>query len=291
MENYIGFVYLWKNNINEKMYIGSHIGKVDDGYIGSGVYFKKAVKKYGIENFDKCILYFEHLSKENLYQKEYELINEYNAVYSNDFYNLCNISPNHLKFVNGKCHKIVREETKKKMSCIAKNRIVSEETKKKMSKNNYNKGKKWYNNGIISKTFKEDDVPAGWVLGMLSNKQNNTTQGYKFYTDGVNNIFLSPDKEPPIGWVLGRTLDIKGSKNPFFGKKHSEETKRKIIETKKLRGITNKGANNPAAVKIKVNNKLYLTIKDAMKDTGYSYKKINKIGERIINENNQNKKN
>jgi group I intron endonuclease len=51
-----GYVYLWTNLINGKQYIGKHQG-TDPNYIGSGILFKAAVKKYGIENFVRVILY------------------------------------------------------------------------------------------------------------------------------------------------------------------------------------------------------------------------------------------
>jgi len=40
-----GFVYKWTNLEDGMMYIGSHCGSVDDGYIGGGVYFTRAYKK------------------------------------------------------------------------------------------------------------------------------------------------------------------------------------------------------------------------------------------------------
>lgn len=42
---YFGFVYKWTNRINGKMYIGSHAGTIDDGYVGSGRAFAAAIKK------------------------------------------------------------------------------------------------------------------------------------------------------------------------------------------------------------------------------------------------------
>lgn len=53
---YIGFIYEWTNLINGKKYIGSHKGKIEDNYIGSGKLFKYAIKKYGIENFERKVL-------------------------------------------------------------------------------------------------------------------------------------------------------------------------------------------------------------------------------------------
>lgn len=46
-------IYLTTNKINGKIYVGQHkYKKLYDGYIGSGSYLKKAIKKYGKENFE-----------------------------------------------------------------------------------------------------------------------------------------------------------------------------------------------------------------------------------------------
>jgi hypothetical protein len=69
-------VYKTTNSLNNKYYIGVHSTKdVHDSYLGSGSVFKKALKKYGKENFIKEIL-FSFDSKEEAYQKEKELITE-----------------------------------------------------------------------------------------------------------------------------------------------------------------------------------------------------------------------
>jgi len=49
---------MYSNKINGKIYIGKHETKdLDDKYMCSGVYLYRAIKKYGVENFDKTILY------------------------------------------------------------------------------------------------------------------------------------------------------------------------------------------------------------------------------------------
>lgn len=53
---YNGFIYQWINLVNDKRYIGSHWGYEDDGYVGSGTLFKRAIKKHGIENFQRVII-------------------------------------------------------------------------------------------------------------------------------------------------------------------------------------------------------------------------------------------
>jgi len=39
-------------------------------------------------------------------------------------------------------------------------------------KNLYRSIKKWYNNGIISKQFFENEVPSGWYIGRLKWPKN-----------------------------------------------------------------------------------------------------------------------
>lgn len=80
------YIYLTTNLVNGKKYIGQHYGSVDDRYLGSGVLLTKAVEKYGRENFEKEVL--EICTKEELDEKEKYWIKKYNALESEDFYNL-----------------------------------------------------------------------------------------------------------------------------------------------------------------------------------------------------------
>lgn len=67
-------VYKITNNINGYYYIGVH--KTDnpyDSYMGSGIRVKRAIEKYGIENFSKDILYI-FTKEDDAYAKEKELL-------------------------------------------------------------------------------------------------------------------------------------------------------------------------------------------------------------------------
>lgn len=89
-EEFYGFIYITTNHINGKKYIGQKkYDERDDwkDYLGSGLYLKRAIKKYGRENFTKDII--ENCStKESLNHAERYWIKKYNAMESNDFYNI-----------------------------------------------------------------------------------------------------------------------------------------------------------------------------------------------------------
>jgi len=78
-DNKYFIVYLTTNHINGKIYVGKQCTKnLNDGYLGSGKYFKNAVKKYGRNNFYREILEFCS-SKEQLNEREMYWIIELNA--------------------------------------------------------------------------------------------------------------------------------------------------------------------------------------------------------------------
>lgn len=90
MENqieYIGFIYMWTNSTNGMKYVGSHKGKINDGYIGSGKAFLLAVDKYGIEKFTREIL--EYVYDVNLILlREQVYLDKFNCAESREYYNI-----------------------------------------------------------------------------------------------------------------------------------------------------------------------------------------------------------
>jgi len=79
-------VYLTTNLINNKKYIGVD-SKNDPKYLGSGKWLKRSINKYGIESFTKEVLK-EFETEEQAYLYEIEMILKFNAVESNEYYNI-----------------------------------------------------------------------------------------------------------------------------------------------------------------------------------------------------------
>jgi group I intron endonuclease len=83
-------IYVTTNLINNKKYIGKDSNNNPE-YLGSGTLLREAIKKYGKENFKKEILEHCH-NDEELHLKESYWIQKYNAVESDDFYNIVDFS-------------------------------------------------------------------------------------------------------------------------------------------------------------------------------------------------------
>lgn len=151
-------VYLTTNKVNDKKYIGVDT-KDDPNYFGSGVVIKQSIKKYGKENFKREILESSDNVK-YIFEREIYWINTYNAIESNEFYNLadggkggntlnneesikkweiCKTSlENVAKFRKGKTYDEIygdmSEEEKRKRRVASYGRIKSKEECEKISK-------------------------------------------------------------------------------------------------------------------------------------------------------------
>ena len=207
----IGYVYITTNLSNNKKYIGqrTYRNPSDGTYLGSGVRFKYALKKYGRENFSKRIL-MECDTREELDYFERFFIKEHNAVLSENYYNL---SPGGRSGLAKHT-----EETRKKLSESHKGHKVTEETKRKLSL--------YWTGSIRPKRSEETKKKIS--------ESKRGKPGHKLSEDNKNKLRLSRIGSRHTEETKEKIQ--KKRKNQIIN--HSEETKRKISNSKKGHIVT-----------------------------------------------------
>lgn len=198
-------IYKITNLVDGKIYIGSHKTKnLNDNYMGSGKYLKRAQEKYGLENFKKEIL-FVFDNPEEMYSKEAEIVNEEFLTLENT-YNLKVGGLGGWDLVNRTGLNISSENSRKGANSLNKHRTLktelgiklnetsaatfkkahaegkirydtfkgkhhSDEAKRKIGAANAvaQLGKRWVNNGIGAVCIRKDDLEEylnkGFSLG------------------------------------------------------------------------------------------------------------------------------
>lgn len=132
MQKY-GFIYITTNTVNGKKYIGQTSFKRGDtrnsNYLGSGKYLKEALRKHGIENFTREVIFIAQ-SFEDLNWAEKHFIQQHDAVNSRNYYNVSPGGRASLGFT-GKKH---TQERNQKLSNKLKGHTVSDKVRSIVSK-------------------------------------------------------------------------------------------------------------------------------------------------------------
>ena len=207
-------IYRITNLINGKTYIGQHKYKdLNDSYMGSGVLIKKAIKKHGVKNFKKEILYSRIQYRETADDMERFAIKKERAIGKAE-YNLANGGEGCSGMAPWNKGKHCSEETRKKMSEANKGKQLSEETKRK-----------------LSESLKGNTNSKGRKLSEETKRK--LSESLKGRPD------MNGDKNPMWGRHHSEETRKKlseakiGKNNPNYGKHLSKETRRKISESRK----------------------------------------------------------
>lgn len=231
MDKKHNIVYKITNTQNGHYYIGKHTtNNINDGYMGSGKLITQAIEKYGNENFKKEIL-FDFKTEQEAYEKEKELIPlEKTHTFDENCYNL----------IEGGNSGSMTEETKEKIRqsnkkyCGEKHSQYgthrTQETKEKISKSLQLKTSGELN-GMFGKKLQD------CMSNEKYEKWKTTRKGCSIYNNGIKEVFVKPDEQPPEGFVKGRLPSSLNGINQY-NKKHkmSKESKMKMIKTKQKNG-------------------------------------------------------
>ena len=197
-----GYIYETTNLISGRKYIGQHVAaEFDPNYKGSGKQLRNAINKYGWDNFLPKLL-CPCFSREELDAEEIFLIDYFDAVNSENYYNLQ---------AGGQTGNIkgskLSESTKLKLSKSHKGLLVGPRNPM------YGKKHSLHTRELMSQSR----------TGLLVGERN-------------------PRYGVPLTDVEKKHLSevFSGEGNPFYGKKHTDETKKRISESRM--GPKNPGA-------------------------------------------------
>lgn len=97
------------------------------------------------------------------------------------------------------------------------------------------KGRVLINDGKSNKMIHKEELESYLEKGYVKGSIAKSTKGQKWYTNGKEDILLKSDAIIPEGFSRGRSSAVRiGKDNPFYGKHHTEESKNKIKESKRL---------------------------------------------------------
>jgi group I intron endonuclease len=204
------FIYKTTNLLNNKFYIGMHsTSNLKDGYIGSGTNLRRAVRKYGIDNFKFEILEWCS-NRDELIKREVEIITE---EYIND-YNCYNMKHGGEGGFNNqehqfKCSQAAGIKHRERMLNDSKYREnftkkISDANKRRLERGDLKTWKDVYN--WSGKKHKPETIEKiklskkGHGVG-----ENNSQYGTKWITNGIINKKIKKDDSIPDSWWYGIT--------------------------------------------------------------------------------------
>jgi len=209
-------IYKMTNKVNGRFYIGSHKTEdLNDNYSGSGTYLRNAINKYGLDDFNKEILFIFNTSSE-MYDKEAEIVNKKFLAEENT-YNLKVGGFGGFDFINtqgnprrGGFTELDRKKAQEVIKLLSKN--------KQWMSNKVDKFKDTYRkkceSGFVNNTFggkKHTDETKS--LMRETHRNNNHAQGSKnsqygtmWITNGTINKKIKKDCDIPSGYRKGRRL-------------------------------------------------------------------------------------
>lgn len=199
-------IYKITNTINNKIYIGKHqTVDIHDSYMGSGKYLRRAVEKYGIENFKKEIL-FQFDNEVDMNEKEAELVTEEFCMRS-DTYNICVGGKGGFSYINKtRNHSFHNQKIadNRDYSLTDKSYITDEfiEKSRERTRRFWAEGKYKFIPNTTGYKFTEEQKQR---LSRSQQGPKNSQYGTMWVTNGQENKKIKKDIDIiPDGWYKGR---------------------------------------------------------------------------------------
>jgi hypothetical protein len=216
-------IYKITNKLDGKIYIGKHQTRdLNDNYMGSGKLIKRAIEKYGIENFNKEIL-FQFNNEADMNAKEAELVTE-EFVKKETNYNLCHGGNGGFGYINLNSMNVDIVQQRLNNPSLAKfSAKLGGERKKYLIENDseyrelccksVSKGLKTYfkvNPGHFNnkKHTEETKKIISEKMTELQKGSKNSQFGTMWITNNKENRKIKADDIIPEGWYCGRKINI-----------------------------------------------------------------------------------
>ena len=226
-----GFVYKWIDTSNDMYYIGSHKGFPDDGYTGSGKFFKRAYSKRK-DFFKRKIIYIG----EHFRELEEFILEELDSKNDKQSYNLKNCAiggPTRTGMKNSLSHrkklskankgKKLKKETKDKLRLVNLGKKHSADTIAKMSESRSGNKNHFYGKSHSANSIKKmSESKKGFYIGddkMQKIWDNNKIIVYCNYLDKEFNSIKECAEALGISQPTASNMIAGRSKNKYGIKK------------------------------------------------------------------------
>ena len=246
------YIYKTTNLINGKIYIGKHSSQniETDNYLGSGKILKKAIKKYGRQNFKKQVLHVFSI-EEQAYLKQKDIVDQ-QFLSRKDTYNITlggrgswffkrgmsaarlvqtgqiiYVSINDSRWKTGQIEGVTHNMATARL--VQTGQIIQvtvDDSKWKTGQlEGCLKGTIFITNGKQERMIKKEiPIPQGWEKGRklctsIQGGQTHSTYGTIFINNGTKQRMIKKEIPIPQGWEKGKIPGCQdGQKNPIYGK-------------------------------------------------------------------------
>lgn len=245
IEREYNYFYRITNLLNGHYYYGIHsTDDLNDGYMGSGSRIRNAIKKYGVEHFEKEILKFFE-TREELANYESEIVTE-ELVHDPECYNVSHggetvktIGTISIIDTNGNKFRCDKNDPKYLSGeylpvTIGKVAVYNKETGKteQISKEEYYSNKEKYETVFKPKyiTVSYSNTLDGSVFKIPYDEYKNNKEKYKYQSK--DKIVTKDSKGNLFRVSITDQRYISGQLKPlFYGKHHTDESKEKMKTT------------------------------------------------------------